>query len=233
MKMSMRSCGFALSVCAALVAGGNVASAETFQYSSYSVTNPASIHITAPNNVSGGVGQVVLSGASGTPNAGQSLAVYCMDIFTFLHTSGNYQINPLTTSGTGGSNPSLTTLQINQVGSLIVHGSALISSNISASAATQLAIWMVEYGSSFTFDPNSISTQVKNLALQFVANVTGSGTWAGGSYNVRLLTESHNQSMVFVTPLPSTWTMMIVGLVGLFIFGYRGTRKNTAALAAA
>jgi len=35
-----------------------------------------------------------------------------------------------------------------------------------------------------------------------------------------------------VTPLPSTWTMLIVGFVGLGFFAYRGTKKRTAFAAA-
>ena len=35
------------------------------------------------------------------------------------------------------------------------------------------------------------------------------------------------------TPLPSTWTMLIVGFVGLGYFAYRGAKKSSAALAAA
>jgi hypothetical protein len=35
------------------------------------------------------------------------------------------------------------------------------------------------------------------------------------------------------TPLPSTWTMLIAGFVGLGFFAYRGTKKNPTALVAA
>jgi hypothetical protein len=35
------------------------------------------------------------------------------------------------------------------------------------------------------------------------------------------------------TPLPSTWFMLLSGFVGLGFFAYRGTKKNTAALAVA
>jgi len=38
---------------------------------------------------------------------------------------------------------------------------------------------------------------------------------------------------VTATPLPSTWTMLIAGFLGLGFFAYRGTKKNTAAIAAA
>lgn len=36
-----------------------------------------------------------------------------------------------------------------------------------------------------------------------------------------------------VAPLPSTWTMLLAGLVGLGFFAYRGTKKSSVALAAA
>jgi hypothetical protein len=36
-----------------------------------------------------------------------------------------------------------------------------------------------------------------------------------------------------VTPLPSTWTMLLAGFVGLAFFAYRGSQKGSAAFAAA
>ena len=38
---------------------------------------------------------------------------------------------------------------------------------------------------------------------------------------------------VTLTPLPSTWTMMIIGFVGLGFFAYRGSKKGSAVIAAA
>jgi hypothetical protein len=35
------------------------------------------------------------------------------------------------------------------------------------------------------------------------------------------------------TPLPSTWSMLIAGFVGLGFFAYRGAKKGSAALTAA
>jgi hypothetical protein len=40
-------------------------------------------------------------------------------------------------------------------------------------------------------------------------------------------------SSVTTTPLPSTWTTLIAGFVGLSFFAYLGTKKNGAGLAAA
>jgi hypothetical protein len=34
-------------------------------------------------------------------------------------------------------------------------------------------------------------------------------------------------------PLPSTWSLLIAGFLGLGFFAYRGTKRNSAALAAA
>ena len=45
--------------------------------------------------------------------------------------------------------------------------------------------------------------------------------------------ESIGYDPVTATPLPSTWTMLIAGFVGLGFFAYRGSKKNAAALLAA
>jgi hypothetical protein len=45
--------------------------------------------------------------------------------------------------------------------------------------------------------------------------------------------ESIGYDPVTATPLPSTWTMLIAGFVGLGFFAYRGSKKNAAVLSAA
>jgi hypothetical protein len=42
-----------------------------------------------------------------------------------------------------------------------------------------------------------------------------------------------DDSQLTATPLPSTWLMLLSGFVGLGFFAYRGTKKNSAAIAAA
>jgi hypothetical protein len=39
--------------------------------------------------------------------------------------------------------------------------------------------------------------------------------------------------VVSSTPLPSTWTMLVAGFFGIGFFAYRGTKKNSASVAAA
>ncbi len=50
--------------------------------------------------------------------------------------------------------------------------------------------------------------------------------WATGS-------QYTNYAFLVATPLPSTWTMLIAGFVGVGFFAYRGTKKGSAASAAA
>ena len=110
------------------------ASASTFQYEGYTVANAQVIQVQAPNNIALEIGQITLHGAG--VDAGQSIAVWCLDIFNLLTTSATFNVGPLTTAGAGGSNPTLSAAQISEIGSLMMHGNALINSNTDVSAAT-------------------------------------------------------------------------------------------------
>lgn len=235
----MRLTKFAVLVAIPLLVGAKTASASTFTYGSMSVTNMQTVQITSPNNIFGGMGQIVLNGSGA--NLGQTITAWCLDVFTYLTNSGTYQITPLTTAGAGGSNPSLTTTQMGQIGSLILHGNALVGSSADVSAAIQLAIWKTEYGSSFNYSPGSVSSNVSNLVTTYLANVASGGAWST-PVNVTLLQQAGNQTLGFIdgfsngeltpTPLPSTLTMM---LGALFLCGFVGffRRKQSSALQAA
>lgn len=222
----MRMAKLAVLVAAPLLIGATSASASTFTYGTFSVANEQNIQITSPNNVFGGMGQITLHGSGA--NIGQTILAWCLDVTTFLAPSGSYTTAPLTTAGAGGSNPSLTTTQVGQIGSLISHGNAAIGSSTDASAAIQLAIWTTEYGSSFSYAASSVSTAVKNLVTTYLANVASGGAWSS-PVAVTLLQQPGNQTLAFdpgtsgigltPTPLPSTLTMMLgtfalFGLVG-------------------
>jgi hypothetical protein len=244
-KMTMRPCSLALPVIGALVAGGSVASAATFDYNGYSVVNEQTIQILTPHNIYGGMGEVTLHGAGG--NLNESLNVWCLDIFTYLLGSDTYNQGPLTIAGANGStnNPALTTTQIGEIGALMANANALISANSNASAAIQMAIWMTEYP---TFGYTGVTPATSALATTYYDYaLAGTGSW-GPVSSVTLLTSvqglNKNQDMGFVdpglylgssftTPLPSTWTMILAGFAGLGFLAYRGNKRNTAAPAAA
>ena len=183
------------------------------------------------------MGQIVLHGAGANINELQ--AAWCVDIYDFLTHSGTYTIGPLTTAGSGGSNPSLSTAQISQIGSLMVHGTALINTDTNVSAATQLAIWMVEYGIGFTY--SGVASAVETLALQYVAKLTTE--WDCPTCTVTLLSLAGDQNLGYgsdltkggespTTPLPAALPLFASGLGALGLLSWRRKRKNAAAVAA-
>ena len=54
-----------------------------------------------------------------------------------------------------------------------------------------------------------------------------------GNANIGNLLDNVTLSTVSTTPLPSTWTMLIAGFVGLGFLAFRGTKKGAVAIAAA
>jgi len=62
---------------------------------------------------------------------------------------------------------------------------------------------------------------------------TITGTWLGyiGTGDGALVVSS--AEIPIGTPLPSTWTMMLIGLAGLGFVAYRGTKNRSIGLAAA
>jgi hypothetical protein len=208
------------------------ARADTFTYSSYSILNPQDISISKPTSVVGEAGQITLTG-SGPTNAGQSIIAWCLDVYDFLNSSGIYQIGQLTTAGVGGQNPTLTANQINEIGSLMAHGDTLLTNHNSPqyqfiSAAIQVAIWTIEYGSNnFKYTTDS---HVASLAQTYVFDVLNGGVWAptANEYSVTLLSERGNQNLGYVdpTPLPAALPLFAGGLSALGLLGY--WRRNRA-----
>jgi len=222
-------CGLLLVV---LLGSSNVSRADSFQYSSFSATNEQFIQITSPINAAGGMGQIVVQGSG--PNSGQTLLAWCLDIYHSDVSSGIYNISPLTTAGSGGLNPPLTTNQISEIGSLMLHGNALIatSSNTDLSAANQLAIWLVEYGSAFQY--TGVTTSVTNLALTLISFVDSpSGQWYCSDCRVNLFSEANVQTLGtgFEAPLPGALPLFGSGLVALGLLGLRKKRPRRTALA--
>jgi len=228
-----RSWVIALSVLAGCSFEVRVAHATTFQYDSYSTINAQTINVLSPTVGYGEMGQLILNGAG--PNSGQTLTAWCLDVSVYLTTSGTYTLGPLTTAGAGGSNPALTAGQVSEIGSLMLNG---LSSDTNSSAATQLAIWMLEYGSEFSY--SGVSSAVTALALTYESNVMPGGEWYCPNCTVTLLSSLGDQSLGYAllptegggtlpaVPLPATLPLFATGLGALGLLGWRRKRKATA-----
>jgi hypothetical protein len=67
----------------------------------------------------------------------------------------------------------------------------------------------------------------------FTASVLLGQTYGLYVYSVDSLLGRGEISAQATTPLPSTWLMLLSGFLGLGFFAYRGSKKNSAALAGA
>lgn len=87
------------------------------------------------------------------------------------------------------------------------------------------------YSSDPHLDGNGVAFLLTDgLTASIWGNSPGSYTLFVGAYDV--YANNSGPVSVTATPLPSTWTMLVAGFVGLGLFAYRGTKKN-AMLAAA
>lgn len=83
---------------------------------------------------------------------------------------------------------------------------------------TNIAIYTIGY------DPSDGTQDLFAFGLaQSGTNGPNPGIWSGPGIT----------GQVGATPLPSAWTMLIAGFLGLGFFAYRGSRKSAAALASA
>jgi hypothetical protein len=209
---------------------GTTCSASVLDYTGFTVTGD-SITIDTPLLTSGVAGLIHLITPSGTVDA------WCLDVYDTLSGSGTYNVGPVHPPLPGV--PILTAAQIGEIGALMVHGDDLVAapppgdSANDVATAIAVAIWSVEYGTTFTY--NYVDSTVATLAPLYDSDAI-SGVWApftgysALSYtNDQTLTS--NQTVFAVIPELSTWEMVMIGFAGLGFAGYRSTRK--AALIAA
>ena len=118
-----------------------------------------------------------------------------------------------------------------------VTGSFALSANFFALDSGAPRVYILANGATLYSATDLTSTAVSysaTLALAAGGTVDFAvGVGSNGWYGFDSTDISATLSPVGATPLPSTWLMLISGFVGLGFFAHRGTKKRTAALAAA
>lgn len=150
---------------------------------------------------------------------------------TPLAADGNQYLDLVGTGSTGGISQSFNTT-LGQTYSLSFDYGNNPWSTSTASALINVLVG----GLTTTITHDTSTTSVINWT-PFFATFVGTGdpmmlsfvNSVGGNNGGVLL----DNISVTATPLPSTWTMLIAGFLGLGFFAYRGSKKNVATLAAA
>jgi hypothetical protein len=199
------------------------ASAGTISYTGFVVTGD-SITINTPHSTSGVAGEIHLITTSGSVDA------WCIDVYDVLQGAGVYNIGP--SSSAAGS--------LGEIGALAEHGDFLAANPGSYSAddvatAIQVAIWTVEYGPSFGYNPlgspvDAAPPNPDGLVGYYLSQVGAGNPWGlDTDFQVLSSTDSQtglsNQTSIAAVPEASIWSMMLAGFAGLAIAGYRASRR--------
>lgn len=222
-----RSCWAILAVALIVTTlGAPRASATTVNYTGYTWIGDV-ITISQPRAVTGGAGQIRLTGVTGLGST-TSLLAWCLDIADDLQGHGTYTgLGPLANASNliGGlimeGNNDIALAQAHG-GSLSLAGHSYSTNDISAAA--QVAIWSEEYAS-FNYtainswaDINSLVTYLEHNATPNVAYWT--------------LNERGNQTLGTLVPVPGP--IAGAGLPGLILasgglFGWWRRKRNAVA----
>jgi hypothetical protein len=195
--------------------------ADTFRADSYS--QPA-----GAQNVTLTLGAVSKTVSAGEINLHQNnpvadLTVWCLDVNDVLFVPYTYEVHQL---GAGQNFPGLPTggldgSQLRQIASLMLRGLTLGGADAGQDdAATQLAIWKVEYGAGIVF--SGLSGTLQNRLNLELADSTPGGILDCPTCTLTVLTDdinAPNQAVGFAV-VPTPGPIVGAGLPGLLAAGF-------------
>jgi hypothetical protein len=156
-----------------------------------------------------------LSGTFGAAHtAFNDLLFYCTDLYNYSSGSATYTVGHLTSSHQPSGVNDLTTVQVNNI-------ATLIAANHTDQPATQLAIWSVEYATAFSFTGTPAQTAAD--VGTYLASLNGS---APVDVQLYQLHDTGVQGFAYVASVPEPATLAVLG-AGLIGLG-RIKRRRTA-----
>ncbi len=210
----MRRFVFFAAMAAAVFAGSRQAAHANVAYTSYSVLNNQNVTITLQTGSElGGSGQVTLNGITNDGVSGASLKTWCVDVYDDLQDGGVFS----SVSQHASTDP-----LFGKIDALISHATPqLLGQDYNASAAMQVAIWEVEYGSAVSV--SSWTPGVDALATTYVTNVQNETWQADPNTVVSVLHGAGNQDQAYLTnvPEPAGMAVLVTGLIGVGLIGRR------------
>jgi hypothetical protein len=167
---------------------------------------------TSPELLSGTFGP----NPAGTGTSFTDLLAYCTDLFHFSVAPALYTVALLTSSNQPGGPSDLTGTQQNQIANLIS------DPNHTDQAATQLAVWHVEYGDAFSF--TGTSSTILTDYNSYVGNLNGNTPQDIVMYQLQ---SSTAQGFVIADPVaePMSMTLLGMGLIGTGVVSRRRRRS--------
>jgi hypothetical protein len=164
----------------------NIAAATTVSYTAYSIPYFDGFNVTAPTSLTGLAGQIQLTGVSGDAGLSSTIDAWCVDLYNYLQNSGTYTVeNPQSPP----LPPMITGAQELKMGGLMVEGNGLLAGSAltfnghtytknDVSAATQVAIWTVEYGSlAYSISGSSLSASDFASLVSYLTTNAGNADW--------------------------------------------------------
>lgn len=158
---------------------------------------------TAPVTLTGSVNGIAFN----------DLLAYCTDLYNYSATPAIYTVGTLTSSHQPSGAADLSTTQVNNIATLIKNDWK------GDQAATQLAIWAVEYGDAFSFSNASGNTAADEA--YDISMLDGSVP-----QGVEMVQLQHDgvQGFAVVQDVPEPFSMAVLG-VGLLGLGYVRSRR--------